>query len=439
MMNSLPSVNSIITLIQKEAFSAIGMDADEVKSFFAKEEHRVSSFFRKNPNYLQDRDSILEEDASLTYIELDLSKRFKVQVPTPFQHPYLYSWLQDNWRYHFEKTYGQSKVLEKDIVLATAPTGRFNAIALSGETEHGIIIEDGLVNVLVSITNELAFLLFEKIDTRKFQERTLAEIKTYAQENPQYLERITSIILDYVVDGYSRIPAPTAMTPDEDFSIRHVLSSACWAFVFEHELFHLKVNDGKEQGLNRELLENRYQQIWKVFEAQINPVLPEPLDEMSFKKRYLAHQEELFADYFAFCAVVQSGMKENTLSSSIIGAFTFFLVAELNELLVAELKESGSFEPLYKADGINLALTAIVMKESHPYAFARRLALLSGVNIHFPSQFAMVQEQSEKIDLIVELLKSTIKAVFLNLDQKPVPHSKWEFGRSISGNYLYVK
>jgi hypothetical protein len=431
-------VDALITAIQRDAFAALGMDEAAVLAFFEQEKQRVTHYLSDKPDFLRPAADILAEDPSLDYVETDLPERFNRPVPTPLQHPYLYSWLCDCWRYHCEKTYGTPHMLNTELMLATAPTGRFNAMALAGPGRHGILLEDGLLNVVTGLSNLLAIWLYERIDERRYLERDLEGIRHFAKNNPETVENMARIIWQYVVEGYSVQPEAIGTSYRDDFSIRHVISGACWSFIFEHEAFHLKTADGVEPAANREQLEARYRQVWTFFDANLNPVLPVKLDEMTFRQRYLAHQEELFADYFATLAVARLGRNEQTLAPSLSGVLLFFLAAESVEYLVAELADPGSARALRNCDGMTLSLTAIVMDESHPYAFARREGLLSGINMNAPETGAELRTQNEKISFIAGLIRDALD-VRLSARQSdlPAPHSKWQFGKTIAEKYLY--
>lgn len=432
-------VDAVITAIQRDAFAALGMDEVAVLAFFEQEKQRVTAYLSDKPDFLRPDADILAEDPSLTYIETDLPERFNHPVLTPLQHPYLYSWLRDCWRYHCEKIYGKPHILDKDLILATAPTGRFNAMALAGSDRHGILLEDGLLNVVTGLSNLLSVCLYERIDERRYLERNMDEIQMYARNNPQTVDDMARIIRRYVIDGYSVQPEAVGGSYRDDFSIRHVVSGACWSFIFEHEVFHLKTSDGVAPQANKEQLESRYRQIWETFDAHLNPLLPVRLDEATFRQRYLAHQEELFADYFATLAVASLGRNEQTLAPSLLGVLLFFLAAESTEYLIAELTDPGSARTLRHCDGLTLSLTAIVTDESHPYAFARREGLVSGISTNAPETGAELRVQNEKISFIAGLIRDALDAGLSDESEaRPEPHAKWRFGKKMNEKYLHT-
>lgn len=430
------AMRQLISRIQQEAFAAVGMAAKDVTSFFQQERERVQRYLQDKPEYLRPEEEILAEDPSLTYIELDLSKRFDRPSPTPFQHPYLYSWLADSWRYHCENLYGSEHAMDKEILLATAPTGRFNAMALAGSQAHGILLEDGLLHVLTTICNQVAYLLYIRNEQGKYLARDPAELQTYAAEHPGLLETIQQTIYQYITAGYSRMPEAIGDAYHQDHAIRHVLSSACWSFVFEHELFHLRYSDGKGPALDQNLLDLRYQQVWTIFQTQLLPHLPVKLDEASFRQRYLAHQEELFADFFALQAVLPAAQRQGTLIAVLSGIFAFYLTAELSEYLLFELREPGAIHQLQVADGLNVSLTAIITGESHPYAFARRAALISGTKDRHPALAGLLHQQAVQLDWLGCRIKDLLDEQLAQQDPRPAPHQKWSSGKTATSSYL---
>lgn len=431
------SAKEAIAIIQKDAFEAIGMNFKDIQTFFKSEKQRVANYIQDKPNYLRSREEILLEDNSLTYVELDLVKRFDIPVPTVYQHPYLFSWLKDSWRYHAESLYGRKEIREKHTILATAPTGKFNAMALSGEIEDGILLEDGLINVMTGVSNLVSFLLFERLSNRQYSERNLEELKHYSVNNYSVLEKIAVIIYDYLIEGYSSQPPPLSDDYREDFSIRHVLSNSCLSFIFEHELFHLREAEQENLPINREILEKRYQEIWKFFTKKLSNHLPVTISEQQFRLLYFQHQEELFADYFAFEAILKLGIKDKTLVASIQGAFLFFIIAELIEFLLKMLTDKGAMPNLYQSDGLTVALTAIIMEESHPYAFARREGLISGLSSNKPQYANLVKSQAEKISFIIKEVRKLLKQKVNAVQVLPKPHPKWQFGNRMNYKSLF--
>ena len=432
----LPNLRKIISQIQKDAYAGIGLNEQQLRDYFHREKLRLQQFLEDKPDYLRTREEILEEDPSLDYIELDLVSRFDTEVPTPYQHPYFYSWLVDSWIYHCEKAYGRREIFQKEVLLVSAPTGRFNAMALVGKNEDGILIEDGLWNLLIGAANQLAFLLFERAGENQYRERNLVDLQGFVEANPQFLQNLADIIHSYVVEGYSLQPPPIGDSYRDDFAIRHVLTSACWSFIFEHELFHLRVASGEQFPLDRGFLEQRFVQIWTYFKDHLSPHLPVEVPKEVFKKRYLAHQEEIFADFFGLAAVIKLGRKDGTLAASLLGVQLFFFTAELTEFLLFRLTEKGSIEELYAAGDLTNALTAIVMGESHPYAFSRRAGLADGIKTNFPDIYELLLQESEKMTFLLDCSKEILNKRIDSASALPVPHSKWSFGKALIGKYL---
>lgn len=427
-MENTLTLKEAITLIQEEAFAASGMTLYDVQAFYRAEKQRISRFVQDTPGYLLSQEEILNKDPSLTYIELDLPKRFDTVVPgLPYQHPYLYPWFEDILRYYNEKTGNASPF--PSLIIATAPTGRFNAIALPGSEESGILIEDGLMHVANNFANEISSLLYEKIDGRRFQKRTPEVLRDLIAADDSTLPYLAQVIWQYVIEGYSFLPGPIGKTSAEDFSIRHILSTDFIVFVLKHESFHINWWRN-QQTAGKDLLKGRHQYLWDLYCTHFVQALPDPLSATEFEQIYYAHQEELLADFFAFSAVMQLGKKENTYTASVKGAWLFFLIAELIQHLLFRLEDPTFPENLATYDGGILSLTAILSRESHPYAFLRKKNILTMVKQVYPQEYEAIAAESATMDLLTQQIKSILDDKVATATDRPFPHPKWAYGKS---------
>ncbi|ACU63476.1 hypothetical protein [Chitinophaga pinensis] len=425
-MNNTITTREAITLLQEEAFAASGMTYYDVQSFYKREQERIRQFNVDNPGYLRSEEELLARDPSLHYLETDLSKRFVDDVPgLPYQHPYLYTWLQDTVRYCNEKT-GRTQKGLSNIILATAPTGLFNAIALPGETESGIILEDGLLNVASHYANELAFLFYEKLEDGRYCELEGDELKQHIEANKETLDYLAEVIWQYIIEGYSTLPGPVGATSEEDFSIRHVLRQDFILFVLEHECFH--IDWWHSNGVHgKHPFDKRYEQMWQFYERHLASVLPDndKLTYDQFERIYYAQQEELLADFAAFQVVMMMGEKQRTFTASVKGALLFFVMAELIQHLLFLLNDPDFVDKLATYDGSVLALTAIAAKESHPYAFLRKASLLNLIRQSHPLYLQSVENESAKMDFIIESVKKLLDEKVATATTPPIPHAKW--------------
>lgn len=428
-MENTITIREAITLIQEEAFAASGMTWYDVQAFYRSEKKRIGRFAANNPNYLRSREEIMKRDPSLGYIELDLPKRFDRPAPgLPYQHPYLYPWFEDILRYYNEKLEQSQSPLPR-LIIATAPTGRFNAIALPGKEESGILIEDGLMNVANNYANELAFLFYEQVSEGRYQEREIEALKSYTATQEEVLIYLADVIWQYIIDGYSFLPGPIGATSQEDFSIRHILSQEFILFVLKHESFHIEWWRSNQLPA-RKLLNDRCKPLWDFYSIHLAEAFPEKLSREEFERIYYAQQEELLADFFAFSAVMKLGKKENTYTAAVKGGLLFFLIAELIQHLLFRLEDPDFIEKLHTLDGTILSLTAILARESHPYAFLRKCNILHMVKQVYPQEFDSIAREAAKMDLISEKIRELLDQKVTTATVKPFPHPKWAFGKS---------
>ena len=422
-------IKEAITLIQEQAFAASGMTIYDVEAFYRSERQRIADFHKSRPDYLRSREELLEKDPSLDYMELDLARRFDTPVPgLPYQHPYLYAWLQDMLQYGGEKL-GWSREVLSSFIIATAPTGRFNAIAIPGQEGGGMLIEDGLFNVSNRFSNELAYLLYDKLEDGRFIELHADELGIRLDDSQDILEYLADVIWEYIVGGYSTLPGPIGDTSEEDFSIRHILSQELFYFVIEHERFHLQWwRHGQLPG--KQHMQQRCDQVWDFYVRHLMSVLPEALSPEAFRRIYFAQQEELLADFFAFSTIMKLGKNERTFSAAVKGGLLFFLMAGLIEHLLFQLEDPGFTGRLYTLDGMTLSLTAIVTRRSHPYAWLRQQHLMRLIGETYPQDLQAIQTEGAKLDVIGERIRSILDQRLASSPTKPAAHPKWKFGQS---------
>jgi hypothetical protein len=428
-MEETITIREAITLIQEEAYAASGMNLYDVQAFFRSEKKRVSSFLSDKPDYLLTREEILKRGPSLTYIELDLPKRFDTIIPElPYQHPYYYPWLEDILRYHNEKLDRLTNPLPR-LIVATAPTGRFNAIALPGKEESGILMEDGLMHVASHFSNQLAYFFYKKLNGNQYQENNIDYLKNEQQNNKPIFEYLAKVIWQYVIDGYSYLPPPIGSSSGDDFSIRHTLSTTFFFFVLEHESFHIQWWH-KGQKRHSDTLKTKLNDLWNFYDKHLKEVVPSKLLFHEFEYIYHLQQEELLADYFAFSTVLKLGSKENTISASIKGGLLFFLIAQLIQHLLYSIEDKGFPERLYSYDTTILSLTAILTGESHPYAFQRKSSIQSLAQQIHPQYCTIIKEECDKMDFVFGEVQAILDQKLADCTIPPIPHPKWAYGKS---------
>ncbi|WP_118973867.1 hypothetical protein [Taibaiella koreensis] len=424
-------IREAISMIQENAYAAMDMTLYDVTQYYAGERRRIADMMAAAPDYLLSRSDILAADPSLDYIALDLPGRFDQTIEgLPYQNPYLYSWLLDCLRYCDEKLWGQG-AQRLPFIVATAPTGRFDAIALRGSPDNGILIEDGLLNVATQFSNTLALILYDKGVGSTYIERSDEAMLSAMDEDDRLVGHLARTIWEYVVDGYSFLPGVMSKSAydDEDHAIRHVLSLGFLFFVFEHERYHL---DWWQQGNDGSVFEASGRDMWERCKDHIADVLPTMTAE-AFCRLHATHGEELLADFHAFNAVTVLGQKEGTYAASITGALMFFMIADMVQYVCFRLQEPEFIGRLYTLDGQLLSLVAILTAESHPYAFLRKCSIASEIGRLLPAHLDTLLSVDRKLDLVAQSVKVALDNMVAAAPAPPVPHAKWAFGKSLTG------
>ena len=154
----------------------------------------------------------------------------------------------DVWGYHHARLYADASIADQ-LILATAPTGRFNALAIEGNGQMGILLEDGLLYFAREITKLLGDILY----TRDNGDLRIVDVGPSLDdriiEKSGSIDRLLDATLSYLVDGYIRLPEPdsTDLDEEEESAVHAVIFQAFIVFVIEHELHHLLA---KRQGIH---------------------------------------------------------------------------------------------------------------------------------------------------------------------------------------------
>jgi hypothetical protein len=424
------SIHEAISAIQERACDAIGWTIYDVRDHHLAEQERVRNYLADKPDFLRPRHEVLEADSTLAYIEYDLPSRFDTIVPKlPYQHPYHYTFLCDYVRY-FNSKLGRPG--DASLIIATAPTGRFNAIAVQGKDENGIIIEDGLLNVANSFAANVSLLLYNRLNTSQYQPLLVHEIRDAITKRPDIIQSLTGIIWDYVVDGYSVLTNTASPSYKDDFSVRHILFQGFLFFVIEHERFHIALWK-KDPASNNSILSKAVNQdLWDFYTAHLAQHLPaEGLTKEEFNTICLVQTEEMFADIFGLAEVMNLGTLENDYEPSLDGALLFFLIAELIQFLLYRLDDSIFADHLYTQSATVLSLTSIVQRQTHPYTTVRKSSLLSYAKSTFPAYHDSIETCMQKVDCISEKIREQIDLRLSQMEASPAPHPKWIAGKAL--------
>ncbi len=352
------------------------------------------------------------------------------RIPTVYQNPFIYAWLEDFWNLHSKAVYREASHPQPAFLMASAATGQFNAKAIVADDQPAILLEDGLIFFAHSAAHILSALLYEKIEGNRY--RTREVFKSPTPTSPQYLAcvELAGLILDYLLKGAVPGVHPMPLTEEEDFSIRHVIFTSFISFVFEHELHHLREARESGSGLStrKRVVQERFEALWRfvqlAFKDETRIEFDRPVMEMIFH----AHSEEHFADLRALMTVIHLGRENKTLLPSVDGALLFFFLAEAIDHAQRGIADSAAYKAMNGMNDVALILNGLVLEESHPYPQLRLKGVLETQEAFHPSLKILLHEEAETIKAIFEtvkvLLSQTIEARQLQIQHI---HPKWTF------------
>jgi hypothetical protein len=393
------SILGAIAALQRRAYLRAGFDIEALSEYFADLKKRMVLFQNANPSYLPERDDVLRKDPDLSFLEFDFGRRFDTPNPIPFQNPWSFAILKDYWEYHRRKLYAEG---HWQVHLATAPTGNYNATAIAGSSEYGILIEDGLLHLALRACRAVAPLLYGRAGAG-FRPRNPPLAQTEADHVA--VDELADAVFQYL-NGASVVPPPPVLDPEDDFSIRHVLFSGFLAFVLEHELYHLRK---QRTGDNQEEFDLAFAPVWKFFDEKLRNHLPQIPTEPELRALFQSHREELWADTVAVSRVMLLGKLEGTLGPSLGGALLFHYLAEA--IRKAELLRDDPDALAAESSATEEALVAqaLYLHESHPYPQSRRLGVYSFLTRTAPHYKEFLDFEFSRIGPIFELLDERVR------------------------------
>ncbi|CUH81396.1 hypothetical protein [Tropicibacter naphthalenivorans] len=391
------SVEERIAQIQLNAFENMGLSPPDILHEFARRRQEIVRFSAARPGYLGSR--IPQTPDWDHYIERNLRKRYNVPTPTPFQDPYLYSYLSDVWGYYRARIYAED-AFASDLVLATAPTGRFNALAIPGTDKNGILIEDGLLHFareFVKLTSEILYVRagknFEVVDPGPALQRRIGA-------HVLQIDSLIDLTLGYLVDGYITPPKPSDFDLDDQpgGDIHNVIFHGFVVFVLEHELHHLIA---EPQGLHvLPSLETSFDAMWQTFEQDVIPHLSTKVDKEVIRSLHAQHQEEILADYRAMNRLLALGRIDHLVWPLLDGGMLFFHMAELIRWVTLKIEDPERLILEQKIDGRWLTISAILHQESHPYPLLRRSGVIARTKAHnVPYAELLIEREKRLIQL----------------------------------------
>lgn len=417
------SIIELVEHIQYTAYLASGVDPATLPALHREQARRLKKFQETNPTYLPSKQEILAGDARLTFLELDLSERARRETPTRYQDPLLYAWLADSWEHHRLKLYKNEDIRGRPLVLATAPTGEFNAIAIPSHDGYAILLEEGLVNFARKMCKLVAPVLYRR--RGDVYERTSVEhVVAACFEDRDRIDEISSTIIEYVVHG--SIPSPTPASPvfDPAGDISNVIFSGFVSFVFEHELHHIVRHASDAASEPAPDGEADFVTLWRELEEKVLPHLSDPPSEQTVRRRFFDHREELHADMRAMNRLVLIGRMDKTEWATIDGGALFFHLIDSFREAFYLCVQPEVVESQKSMGGRQLSITALLTGASHPYPLVRRSGVLAHARKNSPSYGELMIQEDHRMALLFRTVRARIAAL-LALSPPVAVHPKW--------------
>ncbi len=352
------------------------------------------------------------------------------RIPTVYQNPFVYAWLEDFWAHHSAAVYRQADQPPPRFLMASAATGQFNANAISGSDQSAILIEDGLIFFAHRAAYIVSPLLFRRIDGNRFVATGLPE--DLGPSSPLYLAslEVAQLVLDYLLEGAVPGVPPIARTEADDFSIRHVIFTSLMSFVFEHELHHLREarEAGQEISIRKKVAQERFDALWRFVEKAFEGESRVEFDQVRMERLFHAHSEEHFADLRALLSVIHIGRESGTLVPAIDGALLFFFLADALNHAHRTIADPEAYRAMDGMNDVGLVLNGLVLEESHPYAHMRLKSLLENQEAFSPSLLNLLAQEAGKLKGFFDTVKEILtKAIEEHEFQIGDLHPKWCF------------
>lgn len=431
--NEWASVEERIAQIQLNAFANLGLSPPDILQDFAIKRQEIERFAEARPGYFGSR--VPQTPEWDHYIERNLRKRLNVPTPTPYQDPYLYSWLSDVWGYHRARLYAED-AFSSDLVLATAPTGRFNALAISGPDKNGILLEDGLLNFSREFTKVSSEILYFKTGRDYQVVDPGPDLENRIIEHQVRVDQLIDMTLAYLVDGYVSPPTPTALDQDEipEGEIYNAIFHGFVVFVLEHELHHLIA---APQGLHvLPGIDISFDAMWEIFETDVIPHLGTEVDQDIIRSLHAQHQEEILADYRAMNRLLALGRIDHMVWPLLDGGMLFFHMAELIRWMTLKIEDPDRLMLEQKVDGRWQSISAILYQESHPYPLLRRSGVIARTRAHNAPYAELLVEREKRLIQLFNAIRKSFNDRFLNQPMPECVNRKWHlkekslFGRT---------
>lgn len=352
------SIRERISRMQLAAYSNMGVTVDEISARFEASYQASAVITQEFPDYL--------------------SSSVKQPHGLPYQDPLLHSWITAVWNYHYPRVYPRNDPIGSSLILASAPTGQINALALSDSNEQAIMIEDGLLHFTRQFADLISPLLYTYTSDQLHYVTLDAELDVMIDGQPKLIDNLLDLALDYLSLGYVQSSGYQLNAPIHPASgpIFHGFIS----FVIEHELHHLLARPSGKHILSN--IDESFENLWKLFESEVIPNVSSPVSRTEVRQIFEDHEEELLADWRAISLVFKQARADQSVFPTMDGVIMFFHVAELIRWLRLSVEDIERRDLESKLDGEWLSISAILYGDTHPVPYARRAGTLWLIRHH---------------------------------------------------------
>lgn len=416
------TVLEAIAAIQRAAYEAAGVGCAELVDHFRRRRMQARAFDQARPKYLPTIDELSAENRSLDYLTRSFEERALTHTPTPFEDPQIYSWLRDMWRYHSDLLYAGVDVLRgKPLIFASAPTGRFNAIAVPAFDGFGIVVESGLWQIARRLCIELDPLLYSTRNNMGYRRYT-SDVRDQCTQYPGVIDRICDLCVGYIVDGV----CPPLKPNQEDFGAPAGMHDAMFLgfmmFVIEHELHHLVAT---LQPSTDEAAVAHFESVWRYIEKAILPGFEKPPTREWLGQVFSRHREEMSADVRGLNRLLLLGLKERTVSPTLTGGLLFFHFANACRTIMLTLEDPALLATQADMTQDGLFLAGLFCGDSHPYPAVRRFSAIAASKRVAKANAEFFQIEDDRLSVVFELVLARLAERGRDRRNGVQVHPKW--------------
>lgn len=422
MDTSTATARETIAYIQHQALTHAGIAPQDLIAHYRRTQGNIAKLAVE----YADR-SLEPEDPDLQQYA-DVSK-LRRQVPTPFQDPYVYAWLKDFWRQHTHSLFGPDQAYPVDFIMASAPTGRFNALAVPASDKAAIIVEDGLVFFARKAAGIIAKVLYEHKEGSRYVTRDVHPSGGVGTLEHTAITALSELVLDYLLTGYTPL-AEAELTTEGDFAVRHLIFLGFMSFVFEHEVYHIREFSGLDKITHTRAatVKHRFEALWQFVEKAFQNETRVTFDRASCERLFNAHSEEYFADLSGFVSVISLGNTNNTLLPSIDGALMFFFLADAIDHARRTILDKEAYDAMEGMSEVALILNGLVLEETHPYPTLRLKSLAQADAAIGASTRSVINEETAALRALFNRVNALTTQAIVDRALTPEDlHKKWTF------------